>query len=148
MRTSLASIGITALVALAFIPPSGASETRIECPPAISVAQAVTSTPEGWLAYGTRDQHPFMAVSFSFGSPDQKASLAPSKEKKKGKSTIATWIFPRSDTDYWIACEYAGTTAVVAKALDRNTGVCTVEYDPGFSSPVAKSLNCYPVDSR
>lgn len=137
---------ILAAILMASLPISSRAEPeeRNTCPPKIMVIQTVSSeTHEGWSDYGTRDEHPLVGVSFSYGPPDQKALLAPSREIKKGKNTISTWILPKSDTDYWVSCEYAGTSAVVAKPLSKNKGICTVEHDSRFSTPIVKNWGCY-----
>lgn len=127
-------------------PSSAKMEEQNTCPQRIMVIQTVSGKPhEGWYDFGTKDEHPLIGVSFSYGPPDQKSLLTPSNESEKGKIATATWTFPESDTNYWVACEYAGTSAVVAKPLSKNISTCTVEYDQRFAAPVAKNWSCYSV---
>jgi hypothetical protein len=132
------------LAATAFIGfPAMADENPV-CPAKISVAQNLDgNAPEGWTRYDAKDDYPFSGVSFWSGTPDQKAQLAPSKEKRNGTlSTTATWVLPKSETAYWVGCEYSGTSVILAKPLEKSIDRCTVEYDNRFSPPVAKSWRC------
>ncbi|WCM91029.1 hypothetical protein M5C99_11320 [Acidovorax sp. NCPPB 2350] len=83
-----------------------------------------------------------MGLAFFAGPPEQKAQLAPTRERAKGKNPSATWVLERRDEPYWVACEYGGTTAIAARALAQNVTACTVEYDPRFSTPVLKRWSC------
>ena len=113
------------------------------CPARLTVTQTIKGgVAEGWTGFGSNEDHPFVAVSFTSGPPDMKAVLAPSKEIKGKKLTTATWEFPDTSGGYWVACQYSGTTAIVARELGRNVSTCMVEYDNRFSSPVVNKWEC------
>lgn len=119
------------------------------CPPRIRAAQTISSPKlEGWSNFDTNDEHPFVNVSFSAGPPDGKAILTPSAERQKGKLSFATWNFPKSETEYWVSCEYAETTVVVAKPLGRDITSCTAEYDTSFSRPRVNTWGCLPAPGK
>jgi len=120
-----------------------AAETMIACPPSIETAQAASgAVPEGWSSYGATDSQPLVGVLFFLGPPDKNMLLTPSREQRKGKRMLASWTFPASDDGYWVACEYAKTTVVVARRILPDPKTCSVEYDTNFSSPVARSWKC------
>ena len=138
-------LSTVAIALLALTVHSAHAEENNLCPHKISVNQTLTGkAPDGWLAYASQEQLPFQGISFYRGTLDQKALLAPSKEQRQGKNTTATWALPNSDADYWIACEYAKTSVVIAKSLGKDARICSVEYDGRFSQPVAKTWRCLP----
>ena len=125
--------------------PSSATDRVEACPQHIETTQvAGDAIPEGWSAFGTKKMQRLVGVSFFLGPPDQLALLAPEREQRIGKNRVATWTFPVSETAYWVACEYAKTTVVVARALQSDVRECTVEYDGAFSTPVARRWSCRP----
>lgn len=122
-----------------------ASETlaKNQCPEKIASTQvAVGDFEDGWQSFGGTRNHPLVSVSFSVGSPDKNVVLAPSKEAAAGKSATAVWEFSESDEDYWVSCEYARTSVVIAKSLGKSVRRCTAEYDNRFSVPVVKKWGC------
>ncbi|WP_341675585.1 STY0301 family protein [Niveibacterium sp. SC-1] len=133
----------TAFVAALLPPTLAANPTADACPKAITDAQEyVSGASEGWSAFGSRQEHPLQGVSFYSGSPDKKALLAPTAEHLGGKAPRAEWALPETQEPYWVACEYAQTTVIVARPLPAGTRSCTVKYVPHFSSPVASSWQC------
>lgn len=139
------SIAIVTLSFLSVAPciTSAATSDGNTCPPNITTNQTLGgAVHDGWAGYGANGIHPFTGVSFFLGPPDQKALLAPSSHGKKGKHTVATWSPPKSELDYWVACEYAGTRVVLAKKLASNVDACVVTYDNQFTPPIVKNWNC------
>jgi len=139
MRTAFSITLLLAVTPVAY----AADQMGEACPQTITDAQEyVGGAPEGWTAFGSRQEHPLQNVSFFSGSPEEKALLAPTSEHLKGKNPRAEWVFPPAQEPYWIACEYARTTVIVARPLAAWVRSCTVKYDPRFSSPVASSWQC------
>jgi hypothetical protein len=114
-----------------------------DCPPNIAVTQAASGpVPAGWTSFTARRAHPFAGVSFMSGSPDAAGAMAPSNEKRKGRKLTATWEFPSTDATYWLVCEYAGTSVVMAQPLGKEVASCTVEYNTAVSTRVAQRWQC------
>jgi hypothetical protein len=55
----------------------------------------------------------------------------------------ASWRLPKIESEYWLSCEYGGTSAVVSMALARTVSRCEVSYDTRFSRPVATGYRCF-----
>lgn len=111
------------------------------CPKSVTVTQSVAGdVPTGWTAEGTNKEHSFLLVSFYSDSPNKLIQLAPSKEDLKRKT--ATWNLPKSDTSYWVACEYSGTTAKVSKPIGSNAMTCTMQFDRKRSAQVVSEWHC------
>jgi len=96
----------------------------------------------GWQGFEASGNHTLAGVSFSLGRPDRNVLLAPSRESVTDTLSTAEWDFPDSDEDYWVSCEYARTSVVIAKPLGRTAQKCFAEYDGRFSSPVLKKWDC------
>lgn len=143
MKSIYAVAMIYAAVLLASKASLAEAQDAHTCPKKLAVMQTVAERiADGWKSVGSNKEHPFIGISFSAGYPDKAMLLAPSKKVKKNKAITVIWEFPESDTGYWVSCEYGKTSATVAKELDRNIRVCTVEYDSRFSEPVVKKWGC------
>jgi hypothetical protein len=115
-----------------------------QCPLELLVNQTAQGTVSGWKTFNSDEKYPYVGVSFSAGSPDKKAILAPDKEKKIKGGTLAIWHFTTSAEGYWVSCLYAETSATVARRLPTNIQSCAVEYDGRSSPPIVKNWHCDP----
>ena len=70
----------------------------------------------------------------------------PDNEKPTGDNVIQIWQLPKNDRGYWLQCNYANTTAQIARRLPASVTRCDVVYDHNmrFSGGgyVVKSVNC------
>ncbi|MBL8483533.1 MAG: hypothetical protein JNJ60_15150 [Rhodocyclaceae bacterium] len=149
MRVLARTCLLPALALLACSHAAGKPEEQIACPQKLAATQELNGkAPDGWSVYASRKEHPFTSVSFFSGAPDEEALLAPSKEEKKGKTIIATWHFANGNETYWVACGYAGTGVVLARALSKTVDACTVEYDARFATPVVMNWSCRAAKAR
>ncbi|WP_399278159.1 STY0301 family protein [Trinickia symbiotica] len=134
---------LVALSSLVILPAIGRAEIASTCPTSIAVSQAFSgNAPEGWSSYDAKCDYPLTNVSFWSGPPTDKAQLVPDQRIRRANSEVDTWTFPDSPNAYWVACEYAGTSVLMARPLGKGTRACTVEYDGRFSNPVARTWHC------
>lgn len=132
----------TIVLSMQFSGGAYASETDL-CPVEIFTIQNIDQSRKGrWIAYGTNEVNPWANVSFFSGPPDQKAQLAPTSEKRNGGIITVEWDLPRSTDGYWVACEYAGTTVVVARSLEANVNSCVADYSLDSGVPSIKMWQC------
>lgn len=113
-----------------------------QCPFELLVSQTVQGAQPDWSAFNSDKKHPYVGISFSEGSPDKRAILSPSKEKKIKRGILAIWEFPTSVEGYWISCLYAETSATVARKLPSEIQSCEAEYDIRSSPPLVKKWHC------
>ena len=113
-----------------------------QCPLELQVTQTTQGTVPEWKIFNSNEKHPYVGISFSEGSPDKKAVLAPNKEKKIKGGTLSIWDFTASSEGYWMSCIYAETSATVAQKLPTNIQSCEVEYDGRSSPPIVKNWHC------
>lgn len=124
-------------------PATAASPKAIACPPSIQVQQTpLTAFAAGWQTRSSNDTHPLANISFYAGPPEEMAQLAPSSEQRKAKTLTSRWLLAPTDRVYWVACEYAGTSAIVTRPLEKNIASCVAEHDPNSSPPVLKRWSC------
>lgn len=124
-------------------PGTAATPMAIACPPSIQVQQTPTpALASGWQTRGSNDAHPLANIAFYAGPPEEMAQLAPGSQQHKGKTLTSRWLLAPTDRVYWVACEYAGTSAIVTKPLEKNTTSCVTEHDMNSSPPVLKRWSC------
>lgn len=124
-------------------PGNAASPEAIACPPSIQVQQTPSpALASDWQTRSSNDTHPLANISFYAGPPEEMAQLAPSSAQRKGKTLTSRWLFAPADRVYWVACEYAGTSATATKPLDKNIASCVAEHDMNSSPPVLKRWSC------
>ncbi|CAN7184850.1 STY0301 family protein [Acidovorax delafieldii] len=124
-------------------PGNAAAHKATACPPSIQVQQ--TPSPaliSDWQTRSSNDTHPLANISFYAGPPEEMAQLAPSSAQRKGKTLTSRWLLAPTDRVYWVACEYAGTSATATKPLDKNIASCVAEHDMNSSPPVLKRWSC------
>ncbi len=125
------------------------AQVVVQCPASIQVQQTPAPvSPAGWEARGSREAHPLTNVAFYSGPPDEQVQLAPSSSQRKAKVLTSRWSLPPSDRVYWVACEYAGTSAIAARPLDSGAVSCMAEHDLNSAPPVLKRWNCGAGDQR
>jgi hypothetical protein len=118
----------------------------VGCPDRIDVRQELTGSVEGWTAILDDTPHRLAGITFYDGPPKDNASLVYDQRTKAAEKEIAKWQFlPARDRQIWLACSYAGTAIVLAKALPAKTSTCSVTYNPrqliaGFQ--VIEKIDC------
>lgn len=123
----------------------GATATPLTnvCPPSLQVQQTPLPTAASeWQTRGSNDSHPLTNIAFYAGPPEAMAQLAPGSEQRKAKTLISRWTLSPTDHVYWVACEYAGTSAIVTRPLEKNIASCVAEHDLNSSPAVLKRWNC------
>jgi hypothetical protein len=131
---------IFAVLAVIVCTVCAARTQEIVCPDTISVEQKLSQPVEGWKGSVETGISRFSNVMFYDGPLEQKASLVPDKQWRKGDKEYASWeLGPISEPnrEIWISCQYTGTFAVLSRPLPRNVTECTVTYNPrqGTSDP-------------
>lgn len=113
------------------------------CPPSLQVQQTPTpALASGWQTRVSNDTHPLTNIAFYAGPPEEMAQLAPGSEQRKGKTLTSRWLLAPTDRVYWVACEYAGTSAIVTRPLEKNIASCVAEHDLNSSPAVLKRWSC------
>ncbi len=138
----MAACAVTVGAFLSFTSLSSHAAEPDACPARLAVSQTTADANPGWKPFNSDEKHPWVGVSFSEGTPDQKVTLAPSSEKKIKGGTRASWTLTPSATGYWVSCLYAQTGAVIAKKLPADATFCEVEYDGQFNPAIAKKWHC------
>lgn len=118
------------------------SKIILTCPEYIQVEQNALSTPEGWIASGGQSRHPFVNIMFSDGTPADNVILAPTKQSEVDGVHLNTWQDLASNESSWFSCRYNDTNIVISKKIAADIKECEVEYDPRFSVPVVKRIEC------
>jgi hypothetical protein len=124
---------IVTMLAVVVCTVCSAKAEDIVCPDTINVEQKLIQQVDGWKGSVEDGINRFSNIMFYDGPPEQKASLVPDKQWRKGDKEYATWSLGPStepNREAWISCFYAGTFAVLSRPLPRNVTVCTVTYDP------------------
>jgi hypothetical protein len=122
---------------------TAAAPMAISCPPSLQVQQTPTpALASGWQTRGSNDTHPLTNIAFYAGPPEEMAQLAPGSEQRKGKTLTSRWLLAPTDRVYWVACEYAGTSAIATRPLKENIASCVAEHDLNSSPAVLKRWSC------
>ena len=117
MMNRLATYTLIGVLGLMLIEANAYAADLQQCPKELLVNQVAQDVDTGWKEFNTHEKHPYIGVAFYEGSPDQKAMLAPLKEKKIKGGTIAYWNFPVVSVAYWMSCLYGETSVVVSQML-------------------------------
>jgi hypothetical protein len=113
------------------------------CPPSLQVQQTPTLALEsGWQTRPSNDTHPLTNIAFYAGPPEEMAQLAPSSQQRKAKTLTSRWLLAPADRAYWVACEYAGTSAIATRPLEKDTVSCVTEHDLNSSPATLKRWSC------
>lgn len=135
------TLGVTLLAAAGWMSEAAAQVPA--CPPRLAVQQAAPAAPEGWKAFDTKREHPFIGVSFSEGTPDRRYTLAPDRDRKTGpNASTSTWTFSPGPEGHWVACTYAETAVVIAQKLPENVTACEVKYDTRHRPAIVREWSC------
>lgn len=122
---------------------TAAAPMAISCPLLLQVQQTPTpALASGWQTRGSNDTHPLTNIAFYAGPPEEMAQLAPGSEQRKGKTLTSRWLLAPTDRVYWVACEYAGTSAIATRPLEKNIASCVAEHDLNSSPAVLKRWSC------
>jgi len=122
------------------------AEAESACPQTIAVAQGASAPSPDWTVTYSGYQTAVAGVTIFDGPPSEQASLVPDDEKTAGDNLIQTWQLAKSDRGYWLQCNYANTTAQIARRLPASVSRCDVVYDRNMhfngGGNVVKSVNC------
>lgn len=117
--------------------------TGSPCPQSLQVQQTPSDkVPPDWQVRGSDSSYPLYNVGFYEGPPELLVQQVPHRTQRRGKTLHSQWIFTPSTQQYWVACEYFGTSAVATRPLDRSVTGCTAEHDLDRSPPVVKRWSC------
>ena len=135
------------VVALAFaIARAHIALAESACPRTIAVEQRASAPAPDWSVSYSGYETAIQGVTIFDGPPAEQASLVPDNEKTVGDNVIQTWRLTKSDRGYWLQCNYANTTAQIARRLPASIARCDVVYDHNehFAGGgyVVKSVNC------
>ncbi|MFN7155024.1 MAG: STY0301 family protein [Acidovorax sp.] len=125
--------------------PAGAALSPSEsvCPRSLQVQQTPSDkVAPGWQVRSSNDSHPLFNIAFYEGPPELLVQQAPHRQQRRGKTLSSQWIFSPSTQQYWVACEYWGTSAIATRPLDKNITGCTAEHDMDTSPPTVKRWAC------
>jgi len=116
------------------------------CPAEVVVAQRADAPGPDWTVSYSGYETAVAGVTIFDGPPAEQASLVPDNQKTAGDNIIQTWQLPNSSRGYWLQCNYANTTAQIARRLPASVTRCDVVYDHnlrfGGGGNVVKSVNC------
>lgn len=133
-------------MALATAQPASAPVTTPTdglCPRSLQVQQTPSdNVPPDWQVRGSNSSYPLDNVGFYEGPPELLVQQVPHRTQRRGKTLHSQWIFTPSTQQYWVACEYFGTSAVATRPLDKGVTGCTAEHDLDRSPPVVKRWSC------
>jgi hypothetical protein len=140
-RVTLTLIAFTCAIAA---PQPARAESY--CPPEVAVAQRAAAPGPDWTVTYSGYQTTVAGVTIFDGAPAEQASLVPDNQKTVGDKIIQVWQLPKSNRGYWLQCNYANTTAQIARRLPVSVTRCDVVYDRnlrfGSGANVVKSVNC------
>jgi hypothetical protein len=116
------------------------------CPAEIVVAQRADAPGPDWAVSYSGYQTAVAGVTIFDGPPAEQASLVPDNQKSVADNIVQIWQLPNSSRGYWLQCNYANTTAQIARRLPASVTRCDVVYDHnlrfGGGGNVVKSVNC------
>jgi hypothetical protein len=126
--------------------PAHFAQAESACPATVVVEQRASAPSADWTVSYSGYETAVAGVTIFDGPPAEQASLVPDKEKNLGDSIIQVWQLPKSARGYWLQCNYANTTAQIARRLEGVTR-CDVVSDHnmrfgGGGGYVVKSVNC------
>ncbi|MGH7924300.1 MAG: STY0301 family protein [Candidatus Binatus sp.] len=122
------------------------ARAQATCPPTIKVEQQASAPAPDWTVTYSGYETAIAGVTVFDGPPADEASLVPDSEKTAGDYMVQTWKLTKSDRGYWLQCNYANTTAQIARRLPADVARCDVTYDRNMhfvgGALVVKSVNC------
>ena len=137
------------LILMAFacaIAPAHFARAESACPATVTVDQRASAPAPDWTVSYSGYQTAVAGVTIFDGPPSQQASLVPDSEKPSGDNLVQIWQLPKSDRGYWLQCNYANTTAQIARRLPESVSRCDVVYDHNMhfagGGDVVRSVNC------
>jgi len=136
------------LIALASaMVPAYLAQAESSCPATVAVEQRASAPAPDWTVSYSGYETAVAGVTIFDGPPAAQASLVPDQEKNSGENIIQVWRLPKSERGYWLQCNYANTTAQIARPLPSSVTRCDVVLDHnmrfgGGGGYVVKSVNC------
>lgn len=122
------------------------ARAQATCPPDLTVEQKASAPDSQWTVTYSGYPTAVAGVTIFDGPPAEQASLVPDDEKTLGDAIRQTWQLAKSDRGYWLQCNYANTTAQIARRLPASVTRCAVVYDHNMrfngGGNVVKSVNC------
>ncbi|WP_369817178.1 STY0301 family protein [Acidovorax sp. Leaf78] len=135
--------GSMALAIAQSAPGPDATPTGSPCPQSLQVQQTPSDkVPPDWQVRGSNSSYPLDNVGFYEGPPELLMQKVPHRTHSRGKTLYLQWAFPPSTQQYWVACEYSGTSAVATRPLDKSVTGCKAEHDLNISPPTVKRWSC------
>jgi hypothetical protein len=102
----------------------------VQCPAALDEAPAVSSTAAGWEIVSEAGKRPLDQVGLYLFHPRQKSSLVPDGTRRLKSDEVVTWRLTRGPKEeFWVACSYVGTTAMLARKLEPPISECAATYE-------------------
>jgi hypothetical protein len=139
-------VTFTTIALACAIAPAHIALADSACPRTIAVDQRASAPAPDWSVSYSGYETAVQGVTIFDGPPAGQASLVPDNEKTSGDNVIQTWRLTRSDRGYWLQCNYANTTAQIARRLPDNITRCDVVLDHNVhfagGGYVVKSVNC------
>lgn len=117
------------------------------CPPTLAVEQKASAPDADWTVTYSGYNTAIAGVTIFDGPPASQASLLPDNEQTSSDTVFQTWKLAKSDSGYWLECEYANTTAQIYRRLPAGVTRCDVTYERnvrfgGEGRRVVKSVSC------
>jgi hypothetical protein len=120
---------ISACLLVMFFLAGTVHSKEINCPSTIEETPAVSGVAGEWMVYASTGARPLAKVELYSGPPSDLATRIP-ETKKIGAKEVSRWRFSSERSEeFWIACTYSGTTAIVARKLDAGLKLCEASYD-------------------
>lgn len=134
-----ACAGTTALILITLGAPTLAMEHSSLCPPQIHTDQKLQRFVAEWNAVSLPTRNVLVTIEIFEGVPSERVSLVYDGDKRlSGGKDLFRWHLD-AHKQYWIQCEYFGTSVGLQKALRVGTKRCDMIARRG---PVAESVVC------
>ena len=142
LLTTLGAAGTVAAQVPSGAPPASAAESQ--CPPSLQVQQTPSGAAlaSGWEARGSNASHLLTHIAIYAGPPGDLMPLTPQAQQRIAKTMTTQWNLAPFPRGYWVACGYAGTSAIATRPLDKGVTSCVAEHDLSNSPPLLKRWSC------
>jgi hypothetical protein len=103
---------------------------EIQCPSALDETPAVKSNVAGWDTVAEGAKRPLDQVGLYLFHPSKKSSLVPDATRRGKSEEVVNWQLVRGPNDeFWVACSYVGTSALLVKKLEPAISQCAATYE-------------------
>lgn len=115
------SILFTATLTLSLGIPAPLLAAELSCPPSVALVVEAKEVPVPWSAFVPDEPHGFDHVTVYYRHPREMGSQVPDNE---GSGRAPRWRVAGRSEEYWMACEYRGTDALLVQQLPPGVSQC------------------------